>query len=361
MSFGKTIKKLRRERDMTQEQLAEILSISPQAISRWETEMAMPDISLIAPLCNLFDVTSDELLGIDLTKKQEAINRICEEAEKYSTRGYLEEARKILEDGLVQYPENLDIVYNLMYVAFGQGNSKKYLDDTITWGEKILEKSTNDAQRQGAIQILCYSYHDAGRLEEAVKMAESMPYISISQECLLSQIYSGSRGYDAKQSEAYNLLQFLSSRLCCMQTKLDSGEWAYTSEECALLRDKQIALLHLFFENGDFGFYHTHLCDTHREQAIYYAKQGDGENALKHLSLAAEHAIKFITSYDEEKTSLVFRGMDSGSWCTNTSENDASRLLRKMQAEVFDGVRENEEFIKIKEKISVYAGDWKIK
>ena len=65
MSFGKTIKNLRRKHDMTQERLAEILSISPQAISRWETDMAMPDISLIAPLCNLFNITSDELLGID--------------------------------------------------------------------------------------------------------------------------------------------------------------------------------------------------------------------------------------------------------------------------------------------------------
>ena len=54
MSFGKTIKDLRRKHDMTQEHLAEILSISPQAISRWETDIAMPDISLIAPLCNLF-------------------------------------------------------------------------------------------------------------------------------------------------------------------------------------------------------------------------------------------------------------------------------------------------------------------
>lgn len=74
MSFGKTIKKLRRDREMTQEQLAEILSISPQAVSRWETDMAMPDISLIAPLCNLFNVTSDELLEIDLAQKQKNIN-----------------------------------------------------------------------------------------------------------------------------------------------------------------------------------------------------------------------------------------------------------------------------------------------
>lgn len=68
MSFGTKIKNLRRDHNMTQENLAEILSISPQAISRWETDMAMPDISLIAPICNLFNITADELLGISLAR-----------------------------------------------------------------------------------------------------------------------------------------------------------------------------------------------------------------------------------------------------------------------------------------------------
>ena len=45
MTFGQKIKSLRREANMTQENLAELLSISPQAISRWETDVAMPDIS----------------------------------------------------------------------------------------------------------------------------------------------------------------------------------------------------------------------------------------------------------------------------------------------------------------------------
>lgn len=55
MSFGQIIKKLRRNADMTQEALAEFLSISPQAVSRWETDTALPDISLLAPIANLFD------------------------------------------------------------------------------------------------------------------------------------------------------------------------------------------------------------------------------------------------------------------------------------------------------------------
>ena len=273
-------------------------------------------------------------------------------------------ARKILEDGLQKYPDNCDIIYNLMYVSSWQKDvtgDRKYLDEAIKWGEKILEQSTKDYQRHGAIQVLCFSYRDIGRLDEAVKLAESMPFMAVSQEMLLSRVYSGDKAYASKQSEAETLLQHLSNRLFYMQTQLDSGEMAYTPEEDAILRDKRIAFLHLLFENGDFGFYHTHLSDTHREQAFYYAKTEDHEKALYHLSLAAEHAIKFITSVNEACTSLVFRGMVRGSWSTNVSENAAAQLLKKMESSVFDKVRGKAEFIKIKEHLSEYAGNWRTK
>jgi len=363
MSFGKTIKKLRRERDMTQEHLAEILSISPQAISRWETDMAMPDISLISPLCNLFNITSDELLGIDLTRRQEAVDAICDEADKYSSRGYLEKAYEILADGLQKYPDNCDIIYNLMYVCSWRKDvtgDRKYLEEAIKWGEKILGQSTEDYQRHSAIQVLCFAYKADGRVEEAIKIAESMPIIAVSQEMLMSNIYSKSRGYAAKQIKTNTLLQHLSNSLFFLQTTLDSGEKAYTAAEDAILRDKRIALLHLFFENGDFGFYHMHLYDTHREQAFYYAKESEADKALMHLGLAAEHAVKFITSVNEECTSLVFRGKDRGTWSTNYSENGAFCLLKVMENAVFDKIRENEEFIRIKQYLAEYAGKWSV-
>ena len=363
MSFGKTIKKLRREREMTQEQLAEILSISPQAVSRWETDMAMPDISLIAPLCNLFNVTSDELLEIDLSQKQKNIEAICDEAEKYSHRGYLEDARTILENGLKKFPDNIDLIYRLMFLSFWQHNDtgdSKYMDEAIKWGEQIQKCSTEDHQRHGAIQILCYAYRDAGRIDEAVKLAKSMPVLCESQECLLSRIYSGNRAYEAKQNEINSLFQHLSNSLFSLQTKLDSGEWSYSQEEYAILCDKRIELIRLFFENDDYGFYHTHLCDTHREQAFYYAKSNDYERALKHLQSAAEHAIKFIESVDEERTSLVFRGKKRGSWATSDSDNEAKNLLDKMANSVFDEIRTTEEFVRIQEQLSEYSGKWSI-
>ena len=70
--------KLRKNADMTQENLAEILSISPQAVSRWETDMAMPDLSLLAPLSRLFKVSADELLGIDITQMENEVDEIMD-------------------------------------------------------------------------------------------------------------------------------------------------------------------------------------------------------------------------------------------------------------------------------------------
>ena len=69
MTFGKIMKDLRRNANMTQEKLAEILNISPQAVSRWETDAAVPDISLLPPIANLFHVTTDYLLCMDTYQK----------------------------------------------------------------------------------------------------------------------------------------------------------------------------------------------------------------------------------------------------------------------------------------------------
>mgnify|MGYP003508398057 CR=1 FL=1 len=117
MTIGQNIKKLRKNADMTQEELAEILSISSQAVSRWETDSAMPDISLLPLLCSIFNISADELLGIDVTKQEEEINEIRKKADVKSSRGYENEAREILEDGLRKFPKSYLLRYDWQVVA----------------------------------------------------------------------------------------------------------------------------------------------------------------------------------------------------------------------------------------------------
>ena len=73
MSIGTTIKRLRRERSITQEQLAEYLGISTGAVSQWECDRTAPDITQLPLLANIFDVSADELLEIGGKKKEEVI------------------------------------------------------------------------------------------------------------------------------------------------------------------------------------------------------------------------------------------------------------------------------------------------
>ncbi len=68
-TIGNRITKHRKEKGMTQEELANQLGVSSQAVSKWENDVSCPDISLLPQLCRLLGITADELL----TGKQEGI------------------------------------------------------------------------------------------------------------------------------------------------------------------------------------------------------------------------------------------------------------------------------------------------
>ena len=66
MTLGETILKLRKASGLSQEQLAEMLGVSRQAVSKWETDQSLPDIDKILLLSQTFSITTDELLGRDM-------------------------------------------------------------------------------------------------------------------------------------------------------------------------------------------------------------------------------------------------------------------------------------------------------
>ena len=63
MTIGKRIAALRREKNLKQDDLAQMLEVSPQAISKWENDQTCPDISLLPKLAKILGVSVDELLS----------------------------------------------------------------------------------------------------------------------------------------------------------------------------------------------------------------------------------------------------------------------------------------------------------
>lgn len=74
MSVSNRIKYYRKKNNLTQSQLAELISVSSQAISKWETGVGSPDISLIVPIAKALRISTDELLGYN-----ENMNTVKEE------------------------------------------------------------------------------------------------------------------------------------------------------------------------------------------------------------------------------------------------------------------------------------------
>lgn len=95
--FGAFVSELRKEKGYTQKDLAERLFISDKAISKWETGMSIPDITLLIPLSNLLDVSVTELLmceridsnsSIDAEKVENVIKTALTYSEEKATRAY---------------------------------------------------------------------------------------------------------------------------------------------------------------------------------------------------------------------------------------------------------------------------------
>lgn len=82
MSLGQKLYDLRRKKHLSQEEVADKLNVTRQTVSKWETDQSTPDFDKIAPLCELYEISADELL----TGKKKEQTEILEEKEVVSNK-----------------------------------------------------------------------------------------------------------------------------------------------------------------------------------------------------------------------------------------------------------------------------------
>lgn len=82
MSLGKVIRKYRKIRNLTQEEMASRLGVSAPAVNKWENENSYPDITLLAPIARLLDISLDTLLCFREELTKEEVNEILQEADR---------------------------------------------------------------------------------------------------------------------------------------------------------------------------------------------------------------------------------------------------------------------------------------
>ncbi|HIR48528.1 MAG TPA: helix-turn-helix transcriptional regulator [Candidatus Faecimonas gallistercoris] len=76
MSLGEKLLKLRKKKGLSQEEVADILHVTRQTVSKWETNQSMPDFDKVVPICNLYEISTEELFhdGVSVSKNEENIH-----------------------------------------------------------------------------------------------------------------------------------------------------------------------------------------------------------------------------------------------------------------------------------------------
>ncbi len=141
MDIGGTIKKLRTDKGMTQEEAAETLGVSFQAVSKWETGTTMPDITLLPKIAVLFGVRIDDLFSVD---HEDELKRV-QESLSYglSEQSYLY-AKRILDASLQDDPDNVRALK--LYASLHLTKSNADLLEAGRMLERAMERAPLDEE-----------------------------------------------------------------------------------------------------------------------------------------------------------------------------------------------------------------------
>lgn len=178
MSIGTNIYTLRKEKKITQIQLAEKLGVSEQAVSKWENNQCAPDVSLFPIIADFFGVSIDRLFGYHESSYADEVEAIMKAADN-SMNTYKE--IEIISEGLKKYPNSPDLK---IYLAFSlsmvnrMSEDEKEKHDAIEKAIKVCKEVVNSCgdnkQVDRALNMLRRIYCEIGEFEKAVDAVEKI-------------------------------------------------------------------------------------------------------------------------------------------------------------------------------------------
>lgn len=181
LNIGANIKRLRLAKGFTQEQLANLLSVSTAAVSKWETKNIYPDITALFPLAEIFEVSMDELLGYDQIKVKADIDKLISEYQTLKVNGHFAEASKLIASARKKYPNDYRIMNAYMWDKAG-GKAGDHTE-TLLKNQKeftqicncILAGCTQENLRIEAINMKAKLLHTGGDTEGALEILSQLP------------------------------------------------------------------------------------------------------------------------------------------------------------------------------------------
>ncbi len=322
LKIGETIRALRKQQGRTQENLAEALGITFQAVSRWESGLAYPDMELVPAIANYFGVSIDALFGYD-NERQKKVDALIAQIKEMNRANNgedicIEECILLARNGLAEFPGNKELLLCLAILLYNAGyarHGEHHITDTdgydafdverhrgyAEWAEakaiyeKLVKELPDGAQKQEAILRLTQLYAVTGETGRSLALIENLPDVSGCSDLLILNACDGrlrAEEYDKTLSK----LLCVCANLLCSTVMLGRG---HISNDEAIRRIRNaIALLDMDLVdpvplNDDLTCHEK--AGIYLFLSVFLWRDGDRDGAFEALDRAYEAA----TSHDE--------------------------------------------------------------
>lgn len=279
LMFAERLRKYRRERDLTQEELAQEIGISPQSVSKWERGDGYPDITLLPKIANYFGISIDFLLGNDKATRDEDIEHFFRLIREELPNDDMDARLRLGKEYAEKYPENDAIAHELCWII--NWSDKEVRDENLPLlreqCEKLIRISTVQTYRESAIALMC----KLGTDEDYEKWAEMCAhhYSAYRGEVLEERLLEKERYEECALRKGANKLE-----LFCHLMQSNCGNWGDPVKTMAWSRYR-LRLMESFGENGELpsawqGWYAVNLVYI-ADNLFLLEKNGDGYRHLE--------------------------------------------------------------------------------
>lgn len=306
-NFGENIKVLRMQKGFTQEQVAELLDVSKQSVSRWENNVTYPDITFLPILASFYNVTVDFLLGADYETNQSVLEQYEKSRQEAHHKGNTAEAYALSQKLYASFPNHKAVINNMMVDSYLMGlhneehQRKYYLELSISVAKRFL-KITEDLEEQcRCINNISICNKLLGNHEKAMDWMKKLPSLWSGIETAALSVLDGRDKTDSIQCSLDAVLHLLYRLIV---TYVADGE--LSKVECIKILEKVPVIFRIIFEAEDYGFYHKFLSQVYVRLAKY--SEGNSEQAIVYVQKAKEHAGAYDNLTSRMHSSALFRG-----------------------------------------------------
>lgn len=294
--IGDTIKHLRKEKNMTQETLADFLGVTNQSISKWERGEAYPDITLLPAIAAFFGTSVDNLLGINQIEQERKIRHYQDEYHRLWSEHKFDAVTALMKEAVREFPGNFDLLVRYLNCLTYAKYPIEVRGEVQSIYDMIQEHCTEDSIRIWAKKQMCHflsrlsSIPESGvSIAEAEKVLETMPLMQNARDIEAMYIYRDDpeKGMLAAANGLSELLRLTGEAL--FRTFDDPTQY----DEKIL--ESYIALLHAVMPDEDFGkSFHLIIYD-YGYLGVKKHLRGDDDGAMK----CFEESVRLARAFDD--------------------------------------------------------------